>query len=72
MTDTNRQAERPPACVHCGRTEADSPLLQFRFRGVTEWICSSCLPVLIHQPDRLGPKLPGASSIPRAPHGKHR
>ena len=72
MTEAIQPPEPPPACVSCGRTEHDSPLLQFRFRGTAGWICSSCLPTLIHQPDRLGAKLAGASSIPRAPHGKHR
>ena len=72
MSDTTTPHSEPPAaCVNCGRTDADAPLLQFRFRGAVRWICSSCLPVLIHQPDRLAAGLPGAGSIPPAPHRKH-
>ncbi len=72
MTEQTPGPDAVSACVSCGRTDAEAPLLSFRYRGQAAWICSSCLPVLIHQPDRLGGKLPGSSAIPRAPHGKHR
>lgn len=58
-----------PACVQCGATEMSAPLLEFRFKGEAGWICSSCLPILIHQPEKIGAGLPGAADIPRPPHG---
>lgn len=50
-------------CVHCDRGEDQAPLLRLRFRGSEHWICSSCLPVLLHRPDRLVGRLPGAEHL---------
>ncbi len=47
------------ACLSCGRSEAEVPLLALRFNGDSAWICSQCLPVLIHNPHRLTDKLQG-------------
>ena len=35
-------------CHLCGRSEDDSPLLPVRTRGTSTWVCTRCLPALIH------------------------
>ncbi len=69
VEDVPAGKKQDPACVQCGTTEMSAPLLEFRFRGETGWICSACLPILIHQPEKIGAGLPGAADIPRPPHG---
>jgi hypothetical protein len=55
-------------CVNCGRSEAEIPVLQFHFKGQARGICSNCLPVLLHKPERLVGRLPGMENIAPAPH----
>jgi hypothetical protein len=50
-------------CINCGKNEHEVPILQAKFRGNELLICSSCLPVLIHKPQRLASKLEGAENI---------
>lgn len=57
-----------PACVACGRTDADTPLVPFTFRGYARHICTQHLPVLIHKPDQLAAMLPGAEGLDPAEH----
>lgn len=47
-------------CLHCQRTSDEIPLIQFEFGGKTSWICPQHLPILIHKPEELADKLPGA------------
>jgi MinD superfamily P-loop ATPase len=35
-------------CFSCGRSEDDGPLLPVRTAGTSAWVCTSCLPSLIH------------------------
>jgi hypothetical protein len=35
-------------CVNCGQTDAEAPLMAWRYQGDTLWICSRCIPYLIH------------------------
>lgn len=58
----------PVACLRCERPETAIPLVSLRYKGEQAWICSQCLPVLIHQPQRLSGKLVGAEGIPPADH----
>jgi hypothetical protein len=51
------------ACLNCARPEMEMPLVSLRYRGEAAWICSQCLPQLIHHPQQLVGKLPGAESI---------
>lgn len=53
MDDTNK----PLACLNCARSEYEIPLVSLRYAGNQAWICSQCLPVLIHHSDRLTSKL---------------
>lgn len=55
-------------CVACGRDSDEVPLMPFDFHGATHWICPQDLPVLIHQPDRLAARLPGAEGLSPAEH----
>ena len=44
-------------CLNCGRSENEIPLVVLRFRGEGNWICSQCLPILIHHAHELESKL---------------
>ena len=55
-------------CLNCGRSEKDIPLISARYAGDQLWICSSCLPILIHKPERLTGTLKGADMISPSPH----
>ncbi|OAT81250.1 ATP-binding protein [Desulfotomaculum copahuensis] len=35
-------------CFNCGRSEEQVPLLPCRNRGASLWVCTRCLPALIH------------------------
>jgi Na+-translocating ferredoxin:NAD+ oxidoreductase RNF subunit RnfB len=35
-------------CYNCGRSEDDGPLLPVRVKGSSTWVCTRCLPALIH------------------------
>ncbi|MBM7855407.1 Fe-S-cluster-containing hydrogenase component 2 [Desulfohalotomaculum tongense] len=35
-------------CFNCSRTEMDAPLLPCRKEGESLWVCTRCLPALIH------------------------
>lgn len=35
-------------CFNCGNSEKDAPLLPCRKDGQSLWVCTRCLPVLIH------------------------
>jgi len=50
-------------CIKCGRSDSEAPLLQFLFKQANGWICSICLPTLIHHPEQLEKNLPGAGQI---------
>jgi len=59
------------ACLNCGKSEHETPLLHLRHLGKELWICSQCLPTLIHAPQKLTGKLENAGQIAPAPHQKH-
>jgi hypothetical protein len=44
-------------CLNCGRTEHEIPLVNLTYAGKAAWICSQCLPVLIHHMETLQEKL---------------
>jgi hypothetical protein len=50
-------------CVACEKTEEASPLIPFDFRGGAYWICPQDMPILIHKPEQLVGKLPGAEHL---------
>lgn len=50
-------------CVSCERTVEEVPLLTMTHRHGAAYICPQCLPILIHQPQQLLSKLPGAEAL---------
>jgi hypothetical protein len=69
--DNKRKKTR--VCLNCDRPETAAPVLKIRFAGRAGWVCSQCLPVLIHHPEQLAERLPGAERVAAAPpaHGEH-
>lgn len=57
-------------CQYCDRTSDDAPLIQFHYQGAEPWICAQHLPILIHQPQKLASRLPGAGR-PGPPEERH-
>jgi hypothetical protein len=55
-------------CLNCGRSSDQAPLLTLDFRGETYYLCPQCLPVMIHKPQNLVGKLPGAETLLPANH----
>ena len=43
-------------CISCQRDETIIPLVSIRFSQIPTWICTQCLPTLIHDPARLESK----------------
>jgi len=54
-------------CFNCSRPETVIPLVSLRYAGNQTWICSQCLPVLIHHPQQLADKLAGAEKMSSGP-----
>lgn len=52
------------ACLNCGRTDEQIPLLPIAFKGEEKFICPQCLPTLIHKIHLLADKLPGVEVPP--------
>ena len=55
-------------CLNCNRSENEIPLVTLTYTSKPAYICSFCLPLLIHQPQQLIGKLEGAENIPPAEH----
>ncbi len=49
--------EIQPACLYCGKKDDEAPLVNLTYQGKPLWICSSHLPILIHEPEKLADKL---------------
>lgn len=49
MSDFNK-------CISCGREENVVPLVSITFAKNPTWICTQCLPTLIHNPGQLQEK----------------
>jgi len=64
MQETNNTQH----CLNCERPETVIPLVNLRYAGQQAWICSQCLPVLIHHPQQLAGKLAGAENLEPADH----
>lgn len=50
-------------CIACGRKNDEVPLIPVAFGERFYWICPQDFPVLIHQPEKLIGKLPGAEKL---------
>ncbi len=60
--------DTPPRCLACGRTAREVPLITLDYRGKKFLICPQHLPMLIHDPQSLAGKLPGAEGMEPADH----
>ena len=58
-------------CLNCARSETEIPLVSLRYDGSRAWICSQCLPILIHQPGKLAGRMADAENFPPAEAGSH-
>ena len=52
MTNSNE----PNKCISCEREETTAPLVSITYAQNATWICTQCLPTLIHNPDKLQSK----------------
>lgn len=57
-----------PQCIACDRTSDDVPLIRLEYQGGEFRICPRHLPTLIHDPQSLIGKLPGAEGMEPAEH----
>jgi len=55
-------------CLSCNRSENEIPLVTLSYSSKPAYICSYCLPLLIHHPEQLIGRLEGADKIPPADH----
>ena len=55
-------------CIACDRTQEQIPLITITYQNKTFYICPQHLPVLIHNPQMLTGKLPGAEGMQPAEH----
>jgi len=53
-------------CLNCNSSENDIPLIKLTYSKQPAYICSHCLPLLIHHSEQLIGKLKGAENIPAA------
>lgn len=49
MSDLNK-------CINCEKQEDVAPLVSITFAKNAAWICTQCLPTLIHNPNQLQDK----------------
>jgi hypothetical protein len=55
-------------CLNCGRSENEMPLVSLLYKGEKVYLCSGCLPILLHSPAKLSGKLTDAEKIRPANH----
>jgi hypothetical protein len=65
MEDVSRHA----VCINCAKSEAVVPILTLRFQGEGVNLCSSCLPILLHRPEKLAGRLKGVEVSQPVSHG---
>ncbi len=66
-----QQSEIEHHCLNCGRKDNEIPLVSLRYDGQSAWICSQCLPILIHKPHQLAGKIRNAADLQGAPPDHH-
>lgn len=58
----------PQQCLACEQTQDQVPLITLVFQDRTFYICPRHLPVLIHNPQLLAGRLPGAEGMSPSDH----
>lgn len=61
-------SEPESKCLVCQRSNYEIPLLQLQYDDENYYICPQHLPVLIHHPEELVGKLPGAEKLEAHEH----
>ena len=56
-------SEQPLTCLYCGVDSQNAPLVTLQYQGSQMYICTQHLPILIHNPQTLVGKLPGAENL---------
>lgn len=62
MKDTSEK------CLVCERSSQEIPLLVLQYQDQKFWICPQHFPILIHKPEELIGKLPGAEHLEAHQH----
>jgi hypothetical protein len=57
-----------PKCLVCSQTSQEIPLLKLEYQDKHYYICPQHFPILIHQPELLVGKLPGAEKLTPPEH----
>ncbi len=55
-------------CLNCNNSEMNAPLVAVRYAGEQIWICTPCMPILIHKPQQMIGALRDADKIPPSAH----
>lgn len=55
-------------CLVCERSSQEIPLLVLQYQEKKFWICPQHFPILIHHPEELVGKLPGAEHLEARQH----
>lgn len=55
-------------CLSCNRSENESPLVTLTYSRKQMFICTICLPILIHHPETLIGKIEETENILPAEH----
>ena len=63
--------DQKPNCSYCQRDVDEVPLIPVKYQDTKSWICPQHLPVLIHKPENLIGKLPGAENLSPEGDGHH-
>ena len=50
-------------CVNCDRSEEEMPLINIQYKGEKIFVCSGCMPVLLHSPAKMVGKIQDADKI---------
>jgi hypothetical protein len=72
MDEAYRMQNSEEKCIVCERSSGEVPLIPLHYQEATVWICPQHLPILIHNPEKLAAKLPGAAKFGKPeghPHG---
>ena len=60
----------PSTCIVCQANSDELPLLKLHFQKNDYYICPQHLPILIHKPDQLVGRLPGAEHLQPQEHDR--
>ena len=55
-------------CLYCQQTSLAVPLILLEYQEQKMWICPQHLPILIHKPEQLIGRLPGAENLAASDH----